>query len=132
MERTTNEQRDLLFKIIKTHKKVLENKKSDNNSSEEKRKCWKKVTEQYNAQNVGKNKTEKQLKSCWVNMKIKYKKENAKKKRDLMATGGGPPTVGHVDYDPEFEEMMAPAITPHKNPFDDNADMEQENVNFLH
>lgn len=45
-----------------------------------------------------------------------------------MATGGGPATVKSVDADPELEEIMAPAITPLKNPLDDNAAMEQQKV----
>lgn len=123
-EKSTEEQRQLLTKLITKYKHVLENKKTDKVSNQEKIKCWDKLKEEFNSQQLGRAKTVKQLKTCFNNMKLRYRRDVALKKKDLFQTGGGPSSVKDVEVDSALAELVTPSITPQQNYFDDDGDMD--------
>lgn len=132
-EKTSSQQRKLLISLVKKYKQIVENKKTDMVTNLQKKECWEKISCEFNAAQVGGNKTGKQLKTCFNNIKLRYKKEASEKKRDLYQTGGGPSRVNDFVEDPDLGELVEPSITPRKNPFDDDGKANKENVrNIIH
>ncbi|XP_075559944.1 uncharacterized protein LOC142591505 [Dermacentor variabilis] len=71
---------------------VIENRQTDNVSKRAKDSAWEKLAEEYNSQPGIRRVTVMQLRKLWDNEKSKWKKKDSEEKRDLYATGGGPPT----------------------------------------
>ncbi|GAB6020175.1 hypothetical protein CHUAL_002897 [Chamberlinius hualienensis] len=65
-----------LTQIIKKYIDVIQNKRSDAYTKEQKRKCWEKVAEEFNLFG-GTVRSANQLNKCWQNLKSRAKKENA-------------------------------------------------------
>lgn len=120
------EQKSVLIKIIKKHKNVIENKKTDYVTNIEKKRAWKAVTQEFNAQTTI-PRSEQQIKTCFNNIKKKYRQDLAAQKRDVFQTGGGPSTVT-VHENPDLAELVEKSVTPMFNPYDDDAVFNNEVV----
>ncbi|XP_075526159.1 uncharacterized protein LOC142557845 isoform X1 [Dermacentor variabilis] len=88
----THEERELLRNLVVRHRAVIENRRTDNVSKRAKDSAWEKLAEEYNSQPGIRRVTVMQLRKLWDNEKSKWKKKDSEEKRDLYATGGGPPT----------------------------------------
>ncbi|XP_070387645.1 uncharacterized protein [Dermacentor albipictus] len=88
----THEERELLRNLVVRHRAVIENRRTDNLSKRSKDSAWEKLAEEYNSQPGIRRVTVMQLRKLWDNEKSKWKKKDSEEKRDLYATGGGPPT----------------------------------------
>lgn len=123
-EKTSTEQRLLIINLVKKYKDIIENKKTDQVTTIDKKKCWETISKEFNSQQLS-HKTAKQLKTCYNNMKLKHRKEAAERKRDVMRTGGGPATIKKETQYSAIAELVDPGITASSNPFDDDGDTEE-------
>ncbi|XP_075559324.1 myb/SANT-like DNA-binding domain-containing protein 3 [Dermacentor variabilis] len=88
----THEERELLRNLVMRDSAIIEKRQTDNVSKRAKDSAWEKLAEEYNSQPGIRRVTVMQLRKLWDNKKLKWKKKDSEEKRDLCATGGGPPT----------------------------------------
>ena len=115
----------MLADVMRSEVKVIESKRHDARSGEERKQAWKNVVNAYNARSAEKR-DEKQLSQLWRDMKKVAKKDHSRFKRQRMGAGGGPqpdpldpltqevkdmiqqvfePITGVMDYDEEMEHV---------------------------
>ncbi|XP_059052990.1 uncharacterized protein LOC131850847 [Achroia grisella] len=92
-ENWLEDDKNLLLELIRERVAVLENKNTDTNTNNCKKKGWLEVMDSFNAMCKGSRRTLQQIKSQWGVIKICKKKNLADQRRSLNKTGGGPPTV---------------------------------------
>ena len=80
----------LLRELIKDVVDIIENKNTDTNSNNSKKKAWVELMEHFNIVTTGSIRTLPQLKSQWATLKMDAKKEVSTYRRELNKTGGGP------------------------------------------
>ncbi|CAH1107487.1 unnamed protein product [Psylliodes chrysocephalus] len=80
----------LLMSLISDFKNVLENKKTDGVSMQEKNKTWKKITNAFNsACPEGRHRETDSLKKLYDNKKREVRKDKAEERKEVLLTGGG-------------------------------------------
>ncbi|KAK5649343.1 hypothetical protein RI129_000372 [Pyrocoelia pectoralis] len=80
----------LLLSIISDYKSIIECKKTDGTTWEEKSSCWKKIAVQFNSKSPNyHNRTADSLKKYYENQKKTLRKNIADEKISLFQTGGG-------------------------------------------
>lgn len=113
-------EKSIITELVAKQKNVIECKRNDYKSIQQKNKAWEKLTEEFNCQAGVKKRESKQIKKCWENIKSRAKKSIAKEKREAKLTGGG---TASTDKDQDAEAVLAiiPAqMTSLHNPFDDD------------
>jgi len=78
---------DLLKELVNNRIHVLENKRSDFKTINEKSLTWKQLANEYNSFENVNTRTDKQLKKCWENMKNRAKQKGAKERCERLLTG---------------------------------------------
>lgn len=123
----SSEDKFALFEIIKSHQNIIENKKTDDSSSQAKKDAWTNITTIYNG--LGKFKrTVEQLKTCYKNSKNSLKKDVAADKAERFTTGGGNPVTQRVDENHPLLSIIQPAVTPLRNMHDSSAEYFHDGV----
>lgn len=70
------QEKELLLNLILEYKEVIENKKTNGASSEEKNKAWEDVTKKFNAQSISlTHRSEESLRKLYKNQKKYYVKK---------------------------------------------------------
>lgn len=88
----TEREKNLLFSLVLKYRNVIENKKTDGTSINEKRQTWEKITKQFNSGSPGLiPRSTESLRKCYDNRKKELRKDMAKERCELYKTGGGPP-----------------------------------------
>lgn len=125
LERTPNftgGEKECLFNTIAMHADVLEDKKTNRTSIEEKNKMWKKIEVQFNnvapvVQNNWK---------CFMKIRRSWDRKSQNKKKQVFMTGGG--SIPNFKWDPIDEILMQilneKTVTGVEVPFDCDADLE--------
>lgn len=86
----TSEEKHVLLNIILKYKAIVENKKTDAVSNEQKMLGWKKIAEEFNATSPNlQPRTVESIKKFYDNKKKEVRKEVAEEKKELLLTGGG-------------------------------------------
>ncbi|KAF2905316.1 hypothetical protein ILUMI_00870 [Ignelater luminosus] len=94
---TANE-KDSLVDLVFEHKNIIENKKTDATTTQEKNTAWEIVTQQFNARNESGIRTAKQLKELYGLLKRKARKNLHNDRAERIKTSGGA-------YSPQSSEM---------------------------
>ena len=113
-------EKSLLTELVRKHKDLLENKKNDYKTIQQKNKTWEALSEQFNSQSGVTKRDSKQLKKCWENVKARAKKQLAKEKREVKLTGGGPSTSKQDDEVAAVASIIPAQIDSLSNMFDDD------------
>lgn len=123
---TSSEKAHLLRIIANKYASILEDKKTDRASSNEKEKAWKNVEMEFNASSISSTyRPAISLKKCYENRKKEYRKLLADERKEVLLTGGGPPPKIKKD---ETEDILKSIINEKTlvgltNKFDDDADV---------
>ncbi|KAJ8913798.1 hypothetical protein NQ315_002704 [Exocentrus adspersus] len=113
----SNQEKVFLINLIGKYKSVIENKKTDSNTTQNKQRTWEKIADIYNS-NFAKR-SAKQLKKLWDNLKQKTRKCDSDIKHKTLLTGGGPPPEDDNDPINEMVRAIVPTINFEvKNTFD--------------
>ena len=80
-------ERTILTELVEKYLSIIECKKSDFRSIRRKNEIWTKISEEFNAQMVVQQRTDKQLKKCWENRKSRAKQDLCKERRERLQTG---------------------------------------------
>lgn len=75
-----------LVKLVLQYKDIIENKITDNSSLKDKKNCWQKIADGYNAEAIHSRSIES-LKSLWDNIKHDARKLRAKERQANFGTG---------------------------------------------
>jgi hypothetical protein len=86
-----------LTELVRKHKDLLENKKKDYKTIQQKNNTWEALSKQLNSQSGVTKRDSKQLKKCWENVMARAKRQLAKEKREVKLTGVGPSTSKQDD-----------------------------------
>ena len=113
-------EKSLLTELVRKHKDLLENKKNDYKTIQQKNNTWEALSEQFNSQSGVTKRDSKQLKKCWENVKARAKKQLAKEKREVKLTGGGPSTTKQDDEAAAVASIIPAQIDSLSNMFDDD------------
>ena len=83
-------EKSIITELVRKHKDILENKRNDYRTIQQKINVWEALSEEFNSQSGVTKRISQQLKKCWKNIKSRAKKQLAKEKRESKLTGGGP------------------------------------------
>lgn len=87
----TEREKELLFSLVFKYKNIIENKRTDGVTVQEKKQVWEKVALQFNSASPGMvPRTPESLKKFYENKKKVIRKDMAKERCELYKTGGGP------------------------------------------
>lgn len=75
----------LLCNLLEDYKNTIENKKTDGVTVAEKQKCWKMLTEEYNARTPYVARTSENLFAAYKNLKTKAKKQHSSEKMAMSS-----------------------------------------------
>ncbi|KAL0882716.1 hypothetical protein ABMA27_001139 [Loxostege sticticalis] len=126
-ERSNNFSREELNKLKELLEKysIIMNKKTDHASAKQKEEAWRKLTEEFNSNNVV-YRTKKQLIYKFNNMKKNARKELSQEKKERRCTGGGPPPPKPSDTSEWLCSIMGESIvglpSTHDSDFTDFGD----------
>ena len=67
-------EKSLLTELVGKHKDVIENKKNDYRTFNQKHKAWGALSEEFNSQSAVTKRDAQLLKKCWENVKTRAKK----------------------------------------------------------
>lgn len=81
-------EKHILVDVISKHIDRVENKKTDTQTTEDKKKVWLKIEEEFNARSLH-ARSWSILKTKWENLKTDARKYHASNKMELLKTGGG-------------------------------------------
>ncbi len=124
----SNEQRALLLDLIEQRKNIIEAKENTTSVNLKKVNTWKEIAQIFNNTYPTENKTILQIKDVYKRLKIKAKKTATIRKRNLNATGGGPPiNLPLTSIDEQLQRIDSSLIDEIVNPYDDDATIEKEN-----
>ncbi|XP_050704966.1 uncharacterized protein LOC126990388 isoform X2 [Eriocheir sinensis] len=112
--------RELLLGLI-AEEPILLSLKTDGRILLQKREAWAKITEKFNAHNMGPQRSEVQLKKVWEQLKVKAKKSKADLKREVFKTGGGAPPPDMTSDCEQVLTLLGDDINDIGNPYDDDA-----------
>lgn len=142
MGRTSNfcvEEIELLMRLIKQYRHVIECKKSDATTWKEKEEAWNTLAADFNKDPLCQGRsarTAKALKGKWENLKKNGKKKFALEKEELYKTGGGKGDFPKItQQDDDIKEIIGVAVTGIENSYDSDknwtqlqTDMQQNNA----
>ncbi|XP_050724627.1 uncharacterized protein LOC127002587 [Eriocheir sinensis] len=112
--------RELLLGLI-AEEPILLSLKTDGRILLQKREAWAKITEKFNAHNMGPQRSEVQLKKVWERLKVKAKKSKADLKREVFKTGGGDSPPDMTSDCEQVLTLLGDDINDIGNPYDDDA-----------
>lgn len=132
IKRTTNftkSEENYLLQLIKKYGHILENKRTDSASNQNKNEAWLKVTREFNSSDTT-YRSLQVLKNKYLNMKKKTLKGFSEEKRDTYLTGGGPPVPWHdTETDQDIREILGSRVTGFGSQFDDDVEGLSEDNN---
>lgn len=108
----TNFERDILLELVKTHKDVVENKKTDTVCMKKKNAAWEEISKEFCGVGNTNKRSGKQLKKCWNNKKFKSRQHKTAERKERILTGGGPPPD---DQTKDSTLLAVESIVPHLN-----------------
>ncbi|CAG9130995.1 unnamed protein product [Plutella xylostella] len=110
---------DMLINIIQENKNVLENKKSDAVTWQEKESCWKIIEAKFNATSGATYRSAKNLKTKYEGLKRETRKKSACIRAETYRTGGGTSTaVPLTDTELKIKDMILLSVDGMKSDFD--------------
>ncbi|KAI4455388.1 apontic [Holotrichia oblita] len=127
----------MLINIIQKYKSIVENKKTDITTCDEKKKVWEKIQLEFNATAANCERSVDSIRRFYENQKKNVRKIAANEKKDTYLTGGGTPNVFKKEpfHDVLLSIMNSKSVVGLKNKFDGDgiyetvSDMpEKENV----
>lgn len=100
----SNNEKVFLINLVSKYKNIVENKKTDGVTSNEKIKAWENICHEFNAASTGNIYRNKDvLKRFYENKKKELRKKVAETKMELKKTGGGPPPDENKD---PFDDVL--------------------------
>ncbi|KAF5281907.1 hypothetical protein FQR65_LT14433 [Abscondita terminalis] len=117
----THFEKNVLLDLISEKKTIIENKKTDGTTNEEKAKAWKHVTESYNSSAQTGCRSIKQLKELYAILKRTARKNLAADRAEHFKTGGGSMTPKTTDLDEKVAGTVRDHFTPDQNAYDSSA-----------
>ncbi|XP_046806062.1 uncharacterized protein LOC124419700 [Lucilia cuprina] len=125
------EDKILLKDLIKERVDQIEDKNTDTNTNQRKKKVWMELQENFNNLCQGCPRSLLQLKSQWTTMKIQAKKEMSDYRREILKTGGGPKPVESTLLANELSVWLPNEFVVDTNEFDCDAIITEINTNVL-
>lgn len=119
----TTGEKELLLSLVSKYKDIIENKKTDGVSLNEKIKTWDDITREFNGQAPNSiYRSVESLKKFYDNQKKTLRKRVGEERKDMYTTGGGTAKT-HTD---SLDDLLLSIINEKtvfglKNPFDSNA-----------
>ena len=124
-------EKDQLLEYVKQHLAVLESKKTDSYTNKKKVQVWQEIANKFNSHSNC-QRTVTQLKGVWKRMKIRAKKDVSAHQKARKVTGGGA-EVPPVDVSSQvIAEMLPGDFKVPENPYDDDADEQDEGEGDQH
>ncbi|XP_072182077.1 uncharacterized protein [Diadema setosum] len=125
-------ERNHLLEVIAERINILQNKKqkTDIKTNEEKKKAWEEITGLLQAK-FGQKWSTAQIVDQWKRLRINAKKEMSSYQKECQKTGGGPPPVPPSSISTMIKDMCPQDFLQMRNPFDDDASVNNEAVTVL-
>ncbi|XP_063219423.1 myb/SANT-like DNA-binding domain-containing protein 3 [Bacillus rossius redtenbacheri] len=121
---TSQQEKYILLDLVTEHFNIIENKKTDGVSQQQKMKQWQILADTFNCMSGEHHRTAENLKAVWENLKKHTRKTSADQRvQVLTGTGGGPSKT--VSKDPiceRVQSLIKPTIDGAKNPFNSDSD----------
>ncbi|XP_064463408.1 myb/SANT-like DNA-binding domain-containing protein 3 [Ornithodoros turicata] len=111
----------LLLDLVDKYKSVIENKKTDGKTVQQKSVAWVKLATEFNAQSAVHTRDADQLRRCFENQKKKSRKEIARHRYAVFATGGGPPPSQLSSTAIQVASIVPGNLQPLQNTYDSDA-----------
>ncbi|XP_075149278.1 myb/SANT-like DNA-binding domain-containing protein 3 [Haematobia irritans] len=93
-ENWSEDDKELLKELVKMRVNAIENKNTDTNTNQAKKKAWLELEKDFNNMTSCGHRTVPQLKSQWTTIKIQAKKEMSEYRSQIRKTGGGQAPLG--------------------------------------
>ncbi|XP_011883673.1 PREDICTED: uncharacterized protein LOC105570832 [Vollenhovia emeryi] len=107
-----------LIELVEREKNIIENKKTDNVSVNDKDACWKNITNEFNSNSISGHRDVACLKSCWDNLKKKTRKYYADIRNEVFKTGGGKINIIDDPIAEKVKSIIQPSVEGLQNNFD--------------
>ncbi|XP_063219716.1 uncharacterized protein LOC134542092 isoform X2 [Bacillus rossius redtenbacheri] len=118
------EEKIVLLDLVTEHFNIIENKRTDAVTQQNKLKQWQIIASSFNCVSGVHHRSADNLKSVWENLKKTTRKQYADEKVQMVTgTGGGPPTK--CTNDPilgRVYTLIKPVVKGHNNIFDSDSD----------
>lgn len=115
-------ERERLLNIVERYKSIIENKKTDGVSVKDKKDCWQKVSEEFNAASPSYfYRSIDSLKKFYEKQKEELRKRYALEKKELYKTGGGPEIKNVLQDDLLMAIVNEKSVKGLDNPFDSDS-----------
>ena len=112
-------EKSVITELVPKHKDILENKRNDYRTIQQKNRVWEDLSEEFNSQSGVSKRDSRKLKKCWENIKSRAKKQLAKEKGESKLTVGGRSSSKH-DEAAAVSSIIPAQIDSLNNPFDDD------------
>lgn len=115
-------EREHLLNIINRYKSIIENKKTDGVSVQNKKDCWQKVCEEFNAASPSYfHRPIDSLKKFYDKQKEELRKRYAHEKKERYKTGGGPEMKNDLKDDLLMAIINQKSVKGLDSPFDSDS-----------
>ncbi|KAK4882979.1 hypothetical protein RN001_006298 [Aquatica leii] len=111
----------IIFNIIEKYAHIIENKKTDAVTSEEKNKAWVAVAAELNRSCPSSHyRTTESISKFWKNSKKTARHQTAQERQERIKTGGGTPQIEikNEHYETVLSIINGKTVFGHENPFD--------------
>ncbi|CAH0546515.1 unnamed protein product [Brassicogethes aeneus] len=127
----TGEEQELLMALVRTHKNVIENKKSGQTTWDMKNNTWNQIEQEFNSQSKSMFRDAHSLKTKFRNMKKECKEKFSANKKSMLKTGGGAPEELDIkSTDVEMKDLIGTTVVEGlPSVYDDDWDDETETLN---
>lgn len=134
-ERSVNfsrEEVDLLTSLVAQHKNILENKKSDSVTWQEKEQCWKTLEALFNSTSGLNFRSARTLKAKYEGLKRATRKKSALIHAETYRTGGGPSAVPPLNpIEEKVKNMILLSVKGIESQFDSDCIGKIYNTNYF-
>ncbi|KAG5861793.1 hypothetical protein JTB14_003484 [Gonioctena quinquepunctata] len=103
----SNNEKVMMINLVSKYKNIIENKKTNGVTNNEKIKAWENICQEFNAVSPGNTLRNKDvLKRFYENKRKESRKKVAETKMELKKTGGGPPPDENRDPFDDFLSIV--------------------------
>ena len=111
-------EKELLLNLVHRDQKIVENKKTDAVTTQQKSEGWERISLEFNSTPGVSKRNGEQLKKCWNNFKQRARKEKAAKWRYASGTDGGGPNYPPDPFLEKIDSLMPQINLRLASPFD--------------
>ncbi|KAJ8942750.1 hypothetical protein NQ314_009960 [Rhamnusium bicolor] len=127
--RFENAEKEMVFELISKYKHIVENKKTDAVTNEEKRKTWTQIAAEFNSMCPAMHyRSAESISKLWKNSKKIARQQAGQERQERIKTGGGSADIIKKDenYDSIISILNEKTVFGLTNPFDADKNIKSE------